>query len=257
MIIEQKLNHGGSRDLVRPAGRRRRADQPHREAGISSRATRAGRPTAGSSTSPPTSAARAICSASSVPGGAVEQVTKGARRLGGMTIDKAFTTIAYTVGVHDAPPDVFAANIDGTGERRLSDVHGGSSSEVAFSKAERLQWPSHDGTRDRGLADVPGRLRRREGPVSADRDEPRRSALGDRLQLRLQEAVLRRERLFRLRYELPQLDRLRRRVQVGDVGRVGQQGRRGRGLGDRLRPEALPDRSEARRPHRATRTAGS
>ena len=48
---------------------------------------------------------------------------------------------------------------------------------------------------------------------------------------------------------LPELDRLRRRVQVGDVGRMGQQGRRRRGLRDRLRPEAVPDRSEARRPH--------
>ena len=33
MIIQQKLNHGGPRDLYRPAGRRRRADQPHSEMG--------------------------------------------------------------------------------------------------------------------------------------------------------------------------------------------------------------------------------
>ena len=74
----------------------------------------------------------------------------------------------------------------------------------------------------------PVRLRRREGPVSADRLQPRRAARGDRLQLRLQEAVLRGQRLLRARHELPQLHRLRRRVQVGDVGRVGQEGRRGR-----------------------------
>ena len=52
-------------------------------------------------------------SASSSPG-SVEQVTKGERRLGGVTIDRAFKTIAYTVGMHEAPPEVYAANIDGT-----------------------------------------------------------------------------------------------------------------------------------------------
>jgi len=51
-------------------------------------------------------------------------VTKGPRRLNNLTIDKAFTTIAYTVGLHDAPGDLYAANIDGTNERRLTDVHG-------------------------------------------------------------------------------------------------------------------------------------
>jgi dipeptidyl aminopeptidase/acylaminoacyl peptidase len=54
--------------------------------------------------------------------------------------------MAYTVGVHDSPGDVYVANIDGTNERRLTDVHQAIVSEVAFSKAERLRWPSYDGT---------------------------------------------------------------------------------------------------------------
>jgi dipeptidyl aminopeptidase/acylaminoacyl peptidase len=79
-------------------------------------------------------------------GGTVEQVTKGERRLTGLSIDRAFKTIAYTVGLQEAPPEVYAANIDGTNERKLTDVHGRIVSEIAFSKADRLRWPSYDGT---------------------------------------------------------------------------------------------------------------
>jgi dipeptidyl aminopeptidase/acylaminoacyl peptidase len=85
-----------------------------------------------------------------VPAGKVEQVTKGARRLGGIGYDKGMTKIVYTVGVHDAPPDVYVASIDGSNERRLTDVHREIVREIAFSKAERLQWASHDGTRIEG-----------------------------------------------------------------------------------------------------------
>jgi Tol biopolymer transport system component len=81
-----------------------------------------------------------------VPAGRVEQVTTGPRRISGLTFDKAFTRIAYLVGAHHAPPDVYVANIDGGGERRLTDVNRILMSDVALSKAERLQWRSPDGT---------------------------------------------------------------------------------------------------------------
>ena len=99
-----------------------------------------------------------------VPGGGVEQVTRGPRRLGGVTIDKSFKTIAYTVGVQEAPPEVFAANIDGTDERRLSDVHGRITSEIAFSKADRLRWPSKDGTEIEGWLTYPSGYDAAKGP---------------------------------------------------------------------------------------------
>ena len=86
----------------------------------------------------------------SVPEGRVEQVTTGPRRLGGLTIDRAFRRIAYTVGVHERPPDVYVADIDGANERRLTDVHRTIADEIAFSRAERLEWPSDDGTRIEG-----------------------------------------------------------------------------------------------------------
>ncbi len=100
----------------------------------------------------------------SVPDGRVEQVTKGPRRLNGITFDKAFTRMAYTVGVHDSPPEVYAANIDGTGERRLTNVHLGLTAEIAFSRAERLSWKSKDGTPIEGWLLPPYGFDPRNGP---------------------------------------------------------------------------------------------
>jgi dipeptidyl aminopeptidase/acylaminoacyl peptidase len=81
-----------------------------------------------------------------VPGGVVEQVTRGPRRIGNLSIDPTFTTMAYTVGLHEAPPDVYTASIDGRSERRLTDVHREFVAEVALNRADALQWPSRDGT---------------------------------------------------------------------------------------------------------------
>ncbi len=81
-----------------------------------------------------------------VPDGRVEQVTKGARRIGGVSYDAAMTTIAYTVTSHDRPADVYAANIDGTSERRLTNVNSDFAAEVALGSADHLHWASRDGT---------------------------------------------------------------------------------------------------------------
>jgi dipeptidyl aminopeptidase/acylaminoacyl peptidase len=100
----------------------------------------------------------------SVPAGKVEQVTKGARRITGLTFDKSLTRIAYLVAVHETPPEVYVANIDGTNERRLSDVHKAIISEIAFSKAERLRWPSYDGTQIEGWLMFPYGYDVKKGP---------------------------------------------------------------------------------------------
>lgn len=145
LVIEQKLNHGGSRDLfIRPV----EGGEP-----INLTASWDLEPS-DTQWSPD---GRFIYFTAGiggeshlfrvpVPAGKVEQVTNGPRRLGGVTIDRAFTRIAYSVGVHEAPPEVYVANIDGSNERRVSQVHAGIGREIAFSKAERLQWPSYDGT---------------------------------------------------------------------------------------------------------------
>jgi dipeptidyl aminopeptidase/acylaminoacyl peptidase len=100
----------------------------------------------------------------SVPGGRVAQVTQGPRRINSVTFDRRFTRIAYTVGVHDVPPEVYVASIDGTNERRLTDVHRAIVSEIAFSKAERLRWPSYDGTRIEGWLLHPYGYDAKKGP---------------------------------------------------------------------------------------------
>ena len=100
----------------------------------------------------------------SVPDGRVEQVTKGPRRITGLTFDKAMTKIAYLVGVQEAPPEVYVANIDGTNERRLTDVHKAIVSEIAFSKAECLHWPSYDGTQIEGWLMFPYGYDAKKGP---------------------------------------------------------------------------------------------
>jgi dipeptidyl aminopeptidase/acylaminoacyl peptidase len=157
MIIQQKLNHGGSRDLF---------IQPIAAPGEPINLTANWDLEPGATHWSPDSRfiyftagiggeTHLFRVAATAPPGPVEQVTKGERRLGNLTIDRSFKKIAYTVGVHEAPPEVFSANIDGTNERRLSTVHSRILAEVAFSKAERLRWPSHDGTSIEGWLLMP------------------------------------------------------------------------------------------------------
>lgn len=91
----------------------------------------------------------------SVPAGEVTRITKGPRRLSGITFDRDFTSIAYTAGVHDAPADVYVARIDGSDERRLTNVHRAILAAVGFTRTERLQWPSKDGTPIEGWLTFP------------------------------------------------------------------------------------------------------
>jgi len=172
MIVQQKLNHGGPRDLyVRPA-----------EGGESINLTANWDLEPGDSRWSPDS--RYLYFTASIGGEnhlfrvnvpssvgvvqpsrtAIEQLTKGPRRINGLTFDKAMTRIAYTVAVHEAPGDVYVANIDGTGERRLSDVHKDAVAEIGFSKAERLQWASNDGTKIEGWLMFPYGYDPKHGP---------------------------------------------------------------------------------------------
>ena len=87
------------------------------------------------------------------PGAPVEQVTTGARRINGITFDRAFRRMAYTVGEFDRPPEVWTADIDGRNERRLTDVHGDFLAEVALATrpSEAVSWTSYDGTHIEGF----------------------------------------------------------------------------------------------------------
>jgi dipeptidyl aminopeptidase/acylaminoacyl peptidase len=97
-------------------------------------------------------------------GGNVEQVTRGPRRLNGLTIDRAFKKIAYTVGVFEQPAELYVANIDGTGERKLTNVHADFLSQVELTKTERVSFQSRDGTPIEGFLTFPHGYRAESGP---------------------------------------------------------------------------------------------
>jgi dipeptidyl aminopeptidase/acylaminoacyl peptidase len=97
-------------------------------------------------------------------GGPVTQVTQGERRITNVSVNKATTAIAYTVGLIETPPEVYVAAIDGSGERKLSNVHGDFTREIALSRADRLLFPSKDGTPIEGWLTLPHGYRRDGGP---------------------------------------------------------------------------------------------
>lgn len=88
-------------------------------------------------------------------GGAVEQVTKGERRIGDLQLDLAHGRMAFTVNAFDAPAELWSANLDGSGERQLTHVFDDFTREVAFSKAKRLRFKSADGWPVEGWLTLP------------------------------------------------------------------------------------------------------
>ncbi|HYE87206.1 MAG TPA: alpha/beta fold hydrolase, partial [Vicinamibacterales bacterium] len=88
-------------------------------------------------------------------GARVEQVTKGDRRINSVSFNRAMTQIAYTVGTYDSPADVWTASIDGSGERRLTDLFADLRAEIGITKTERITWKSFDGTEIEGFLTLP------------------------------------------------------------------------------------------------------
>lgn len=73
------------------------------------------------------------------------QVLSGRRRINGLSSDAKGTKIAYVATDITRPTELFVANADGTGERRLTSFNDKLVSEVAFSDAERFTYPSVGG----------------------------------------------------------------------------------------------------------------
>ena len=88
-------------------------------------------------------------------GGAVQRVTSGERRLSGITFNRDFTRMSYTVGQFETPSELWSADIDGSHERQLTHVHEGFVRDVMLSRAERLQYKSADGTMIEGWLTFP------------------------------------------------------------------------------------------------------
>ena len=84
---------------------------------------------------------------------AVQQVTAGHRRINGITFDRSFRRMAYTVGTFDRPSEVWTADLDGGNERRLTDIHGEFLAEVTLATrpSESVSWTSYDGSEIEGF----------------------------------------------------------------------------------------------------------
>ena len=88
-------------------------------------------------------------------GGPVEQLTHGPRNLGGFTFSQAFDRMAFTASEPAHPAEAFAARPDGSGEKRLSALNEAFLNEVDVAGAERIHFPSKDGTPVEGWIMVP------------------------------------------------------------------------------------------------------
>jgi len=97
-------------------------------------------------------------------GGGVEQITEGERSFNGLQISEDFSTLVYSVGLFETPPDLYAADLDGTNERRLTDIHAELRREITLSRAERLYYGSYDGTPIEGWLLYPYGYDPAEGP---------------------------------------------------------------------------------------------
>ncbi len=83
-------------------------------------------------------------------GGDVEQVTKGERSLTGFSLSSAFDHVAYAATDSTHPLEVFAARVDGSAEKKLSGFNDALIGELSLSVAERIVYPSKDGTQIEG-----------------------------------------------------------------------------------------------------------
>jgi dipeptidyl aminopeptidase/acylaminoacyl peptidase len=88
-------------------------------------------------------------------GGAVEQLTHGSRNLGGFTFSQSYDRMAYTASGPAHPAEAFAGRPDGSGEKRLSAFNDPWMSEVDAAGAERIHFPSKDGTQVEGWIMLP------------------------------------------------------------------------------------------------------
>ncbi|MBI4540998.1 MAG: S9 family peptidase [Gemmatimonadetes bacterium] len=83
-------------------------------------------------------------------GGPVRQVTQGARQLGSFSSSRDEKVLAYTGNDPVAPPEVFVARGDASGERRITSFNDSWLAEVALRPAQRLTWTVADGTEVEG-----------------------------------------------------------------------------------------------------------
>ena len=98
-------------------------------------------------------------------GGAVEQVTRGTRRLAGASIAWDAQRIAYVAGDSSHPAEVFVASLDGSGERRLSSFNDALLASIRTRPAEPVRFTSRDGAPVEGWVILPEAAERESNRV--------------------------------------------------------------------------------------------
>jgi dipeptidyl aminopeptidase/acylaminoacyl peptidase len=88
-------------------------------------------------------------------GGRPEQLTHGERNLGGFSFTHNFDRMAYTAAQPTHPAEVFAARTDGSGETALSALNEKWIGDTQLAAAERIHFPSKDGTQIEGWIMLP------------------------------------------------------------------------------------------------------
>ncbi len=90
-----------------------------------------------------------------VAGGPVEQITQGARRLGGFSLSANWERMAFTGTNPLRPSELFVARADGREERRATWLHDALLAEVRLSPVQRIRYSSRDGTPVEGWVMLP------------------------------------------------------------------------------------------------------
>ena len=88
-------------------------------------------------------------------GGEPQQLTHGDRNLAGFSFTQNYDRMAYSAAKSTSPADAFAARIDGSGEVRLSSLNEKWIGEVDLASAEKIHFPSKDGTQIEGWIVLP------------------------------------------------------------------------------------------------------
>jgi dipeptidyl aminopeptidase/acylaminoacyl peptidase len=164
MIIDQKLSHGGSDDLILWPANGGAAINLTEKWDLEPNAARWSADGAHVYFTAEKGGTTHVFRVAARPGATVEQITTGDRRLGNVAFDKAMTRMSYTVGTYDSPSDVWSARIDGSDERRLTDLHADLRTEIGITRTERLSWKSADGTTIEGWLTLPYAYERAKGP---------------------------------------------------------------------------------------------
>lgn len=73
------------------------------------------------------------------------QILSGRRRISGLTSDAKGSRVAFVATDLTHPTELFVANVDGTGERKLTALNDKLVNEVAFADAERFTYQSVGG----------------------------------------------------------------------------------------------------------------